>query len=139
MNIIPRTPHESNTPCGDCGVQKGQIHHSECDIERCNNCGGQKLSCGCKSINGLEQGIIEYANRMQYKLNQNKHKESPEMNSDGQGRNWHNCSINWLLYRLRQETLELEEAIMKGDFENAKDEAADIGNFAMFIHDNLKN
>lgn len=34
--------------CGDCGVKVGQIHHWQCDIERCPKCDGQALGCECR-------------------------------------------------------------------------------------------
>ena len=33
--------------CHDCGVEVGQIHIVECDVERCPKCGGQLIFCEC--------------------------------------------------------------------------------------------
>lgn len=82
--------------------------------------------------------MIEFerlAKDCEFKLNKNKHKECDNMNRQGSGRKWDDCSLMWLLSRIRGETDELQESIENCNFENAILECADVANFAMFIHD----
>jgi len=87
----------------------------------------------------FDECILKYAKRMQYKLDKNKHKECATMNPDGTGRGWSHCMVVWLIGRLQEETKELNEALGKrtANPEAALDEAADVGNFAMMIFDNV--
>lgn len=38
----------TSSRCGDCGVRKTGFHHPGCDIQRCPQCRGQMVSCGCR-------------------------------------------------------------------------------------------
>jgi hypothetical protein len=37
--------------CHDCGARVGEEHLENCDVARCNTCGGQRLGCGCDEEN----------------------------------------------------------------------------------------
>jgi len=38
----------TDSPCHDCNVTEGQVHHWGCDSESCPKCGGQALGCECE-------------------------------------------------------------------------------------------
>lgn len=85
----------------------------------------------------IENAVVRFAAAMQYKLDLNKFKSCDKMNPDGKGRTWISCDLQWLLSRLRKETTELEAALKTGNRDDISKEAADVGNFAMMIHDNV--
>ncbi len=88
--------------------------------------------------------VGRFAERMQYKLDLNKHKECNIMNPDDRGRGWYHCEYDYLLWRLREETKELQIALdlletnsTPETLQAAANECADVANFAMMIFDKL--
>jgi len=70
--------------------------------------------------------LFEFANEMSKKLNENNHKEG-----------WEGLSHKWIINRIKQETMELENAIKKGkESKEIIRECADIANFAYMLADN---
>ena len=42
-----RIPNAHGVKCHDCLAPDGGLHHPGCDAERCPQCRGQAISCGC--------------------------------------------------------------------------------------------
>lgn len=49
---------ERTEKCHDCGVSIGEQHEDGCDVDRCSDCEGQRLSCECDSEPGVWSGIM---------------------------------------------------------------------------------
>ena len=84
------------------------------------------------------QALHEFRVCMERKLIMNNNKPCFIMNPHGKGREWKHIGWQWLLKRLRQEVIELEDALQHcgDDFKAIQDEAADVANFAMMLHSN---
>lgn len=70
--------------------------------------------------------VIEFANAMEMKLNQNYCKEY-----------WKYDSLKRLIRKIKAEVTELEDALVLV-IDNPELECIDIANYAMMIYDNLK-
>lgn len=73
------------------------------------------------------EAVALFAGDMLAKLTANNHKA-----------HWRTVSQAWLLERLCDELQELVDALIDGDPEAIRMEAADVGNFALFISDNTR-
>jgi hypothetical protein len=50
---VDGTNYWNNLPrhCHDCGIVFGNVHHANCDVERCPKCDGQFIGCPCDKGN----------------------------------------------------------------------------------------
>nr|WP_319776000.1 hypothetical protein [uncultured Sphaerochaeta sp.] len=75
----------------------------------------------------IDADISAFVETMRYKLAQNNHKGY-----------WDKSTLLRLANRVKEELDEVVDAILTGTLEDVQNEAADVGNFAMFIHSNAK-
>jgi hypothetical protein len=77
---------ERRKHCPDCGAKIGKQHHEGCDVDRCSECEGQRLSCGCDSEAGIWKGIMmeEYI----------KFAEENNLYTKWTENGWEKCDIN---------------------------------------------
>lgn len=87
----------------------------------------------CDKLTQWSKSIEQFSQVMREKLSENLHKSG-----------WHDSSTAYLIGRLKEELVELEESLIKLDAENnevnrweSSLECADVANFAMMIADNL--
>lgn len=96
-------------------------------------------------VTNISQSVMELAKDMQFKLDKNKHKACDMMNADGKGRGWEHCEYGWLSSRIEDEMHELNDALVtylkdksNPNADAVLKECADVANFAMMIHDNVR-
>jgi Zn-finger nucleic acid-binding protein len=73
---------EPNATCHDCGCGVGELHHLNCDAQRCPACGGQFISCGCNiKVLDDEENTKNFDKSIYYKIlgKDYKFKEEEEM------------------------------------------------------------
>lgn len=73
---------------------------------------------------GARPVVLWFAAEMEAKLRENDHKGG-----------WSECTVGYLVERLREETVELEMALDAKPFDVVIREAADVANFAMMLAD----
>lgn len=80
-----------------------------------------------KLSDNTQRGIKTLVSNMVIKLEKNNHKGG-----------WNSCNNTFLMNRMREELVELTDAISRRDLEHIINEAADVANFAMMIADNAQ-
>lgn len=75
----------------------------------------------------IRASVRKFSELMETKLKLNDHKGG-----------WGGCDVRWLLKRLREETGEIETAMLKGDPKSVALECVDVANFAMMLSENFK-
>lgn len=95
----------------------------------------EEMTESIEQFDQLRPAVVDFAKEMEKKLKDNDHKV-----------HWSECSFDYLISRLKQETNELIEAIVEFKRNPSKKtrqavigEASDCGNFSMMIADNMKS
>lgn len=89
---------------------------------------------------GLCAEVLAFAKLMQFKINKNRHKAGPGGQRDQEGlrKGWRDCDTQFLIGKLHEEVGELLVEIEAGNADAADLEAADVGNIAMMLADQLR-
>lgn len=60
---------DANATCHDCGCGVGELHHLNCDAQRCPACGLQFISCDCFiKVVDKEENIRSFDKSLYYKI-----------------------------------------------------------------------
>ena len=62
-----KEPNREGFPCHDCGAKDGEYHIDGCDAERCEFCGGQRISCYCNASERFENKLKQYIQSDEFK------------------------------------------------------------------------
>ncbi|HEX2826058.1 MAG TPA: hypothetical protein VHP37_06910 [Burkholderiales bacterium] len=49
-STLPAVPWQGPRRCRDCNAAPGFVHHWNCCVERCPQCGRQLISCPCDTV-----------------------------------------------------------------------------------------
>ena len=74
---------------------------------------------------GIDAALNDFMTHMRHKLLLTRHRD-----------HWKELPLALLLERVKEEVVELEEALASGDRKKVVRECADVANFLMFIADN---